>query len=154
MTPENTQTTGQPKQAGLKNFAMTVLQNALVGILVAAVLALPVRQGFIYLGKKLGPQPQLPIGTIVAWKGNGDLLPGWKICDGLNGTPNLKDLFLKGVIAAADAGKTYPSTKVYRGNLATGSQPEGVIFSEQADEQGDLPIVPQNYTVIYIMKVE
>lgn len=43
-----------------------------------------------------------PVGTIVIWSGTEDDIPkGWHLCDGTNGTPNLKDRFVLG------AGNTY-----------------------------------------------
>lgn len=38
-----------------------------------------------------------PVGTIVIWSGTEDDIPnGWQLCDGTNGTPNLKDKFVLG----------------------------------------------------------
>ena len=43
-----------------------------------------------------------PEGIIVAWSGSEDDIPdGWHLCDGTNGTPNLRDRFIVG------AGNTY-----------------------------------------------
>lgn len=45
----------------------------------------------------------VPRGTIIMWHGNGSSIPkGWAICDGSNGTPDLRDQFIVG------AGKKYP----------------------------------------------
>ena len=38
----------------------------------------------------------IPIGTIVMWYGSTGVPPGWKLCNGKNGTPNLVDRFIKG----------------------------------------------------------
>ncbi len=39
----------------------------------------------------------LPIGAICIWKGSAATIPsGWKICDGSNGTPDLRDRFVYG----------------------------------------------------------
>lgn len=36
-------------------------------------------------------------GFIIEWYGNvGSIPPGWKVCDGTNGTPNLRDKFIAG----------------------------------------------------------
>lgn len=44
----------------------------------------------------------LPVGAIIIWSGAiGDIPTGWQICDGTNGTPNLRDRFVVG------AGSTY-----------------------------------------------
>lgn len=38
----------------------------------------------------------IPLGTIIMYNGQSDIPPGWAICDGSNGTPNLIDRFIKG----------------------------------------------------------
>lgn len=38
----------------------------------------------------------IPIGTIIMYNGQNDIPPGWAICDGYNGTPNLINRFIKG----------------------------------------------------------
>jgi hypothetical protein len=60
----------------------------------------------------------LPVGSIVAWdpvirdtdgKPTGidrELPRGWELCDGLDGTPNLKEMFLTGVTEIGGAGET------------------------------------------------
>lgn len=54
----------------------------------------------------LGSAPSvatIPSGVIVLWSGSIGAIPsGWYLCDGTNGTPNLKDSFVVG------AGNTYP----------------------------------------------
>jgi hypothetical protein len=143
---------GPPKPNGFKNFLMAVLEKVLVGIVVAAILAIPFKQGVIYIVEKLGPQPQVPIGTIVAWNGVGQSPTGWEICNGLNGTPNLKDFFLKGVTDVVDAGKTNSGTEIVEGTFGTDGLPAKVgVFSHTLINN---PVVPQNYTVIYIMRVK
>ncbi len=37
-----------------------------------------------------------PVGTIIMFNGQSEIPPGWVICDGNNGTPNLIDRFIKG----------------------------------------------------------
>lgn len=45
----------------------------------------------------------MPIGTILVYAGDLDKLPsGWYLCDGTNGTPDLRGRFLEGV--TTDAG--------------------------------------------------
>ena len=52
----------------------------------------------------------VPVGSIIMHNGQtskDELLSyGWAICDGTNGTPNLKDKFIKGVTATANVGTT------------------------------------------------
>lgn len=53
-----------------------------------------------------------PQGIIVAWSGSADTIPdGWHLCDGTNGTPDLRDRFIVG------AGNTYAAGS--RGGEAT-----------------------------------
>ena len=50
---------------------------------------------------------KLPIGTILPYKGALSSIPkGWKLCDGTNGTPNLKDRFLVGAGSSYNLGAT------------------------------------------------
>ncbi len=40
---------------------------------------------------------RLPIGIIVTWGGSADAIPShWALCDGTNGTPDLRDRFIMG----------------------------------------------------------
>ena len=48
----------------------------------------------------------LPIGTILAYVGDLSKIPnGWFLCDGSNGTPDLRDRFLEGVGSASAVNK-------------------------------------------------
>lgn len=59
----------------------------------------------------------VPVGTIVLWYGNAeDIISTWAICDGTNGTPDLRDRFVMG------AGSTYN-----RGN--TGGSKDAIVVS-------------------------
>lgn len=49
----------------------------------------------------------IPSGLIAAWSGAADAVPdGWALCDGENGTPDLRDRFLVGAGAAYAVGDT------------------------------------------------
>ncbi len=51
--------------------------------------------------------PRLFKGTITAWKGLISNIPsGWAICDGTNGTPDLRAKFVAGAASGQDAGAT------------------------------------------------
>jgi len=55
----------------------------------------------------LGGPPAVPAGVIVMWSGSLDAIPvGWALCDGTNGTPDLRDKFVRGAAAGEDPGKT------------------------------------------------
>ena len=70
-------------------------------------LQLPVTDGTttsrMSVSQILGLQSGVPIGTIVMWsnRGGAGIPSGWQICDGTNGTPDLRDRFIVG------SGNTY-----------------------------------------------
>lgn len=52
-----------------------------------------------------------PSGVILMWNGTIAGIPsGWKLCDGNNGTPDLRSKFVKGAAAGSEAGGTGGST--------------------------------------------
>ncbi|MBI1948112.1 MAG: hypothetical protein HYS27_20650 [Deltaproteobacteria bacterium] len=53
------------------------------------------------------PVVDVPSGVISMWSGRIDDVPqGWRLCDGANGTPDLRDRFVLGVNADEDPGET------------------------------------------------
>jgi hypothetical protein len=53
------------------------------------------------------PAAGLPAGVIVMWSGQLDAIPaGWALCDGSDGTPDLRNRFILGVGAAEYLGST------------------------------------------------
>lgn len=48
----------------------------------------------------------MPIGSVIMFDGKATVPPGWAVCDGSNGTPDLRGKFIKGVDKASDVGKT------------------------------------------------
>lgn len=48
----------------------------------------------------------MPVGSIIMFDGKKNVPKNWAICDGSNGTPNLKDKFIKGVTSTSEVGKT------------------------------------------------
>lgn len=49
------------------------------------------------IGQKIYGEGTMPAGAIIMWSGNPLSLPkGWALCDGTNGTPNLKGRFIVG----------------------------------------------------------
>ena len=54
-----------------------------------------------------GGGSSVPAGCILMWTGLLSAIPsGWVLCDGANGTPDLRSKFIKGAAAAAEAGGT------------------------------------------------
>jgi hypothetical protein len=73
------------------------------------------------------PISVVPRGTVVAWYSKSGPVPaGWTICDGTNGTPDLRDRFLMGTASYADVGNKDGKNKqaavvsIERLELATG----------------------------------
>jgi len=48
---------------------------------------------------------ELPIGSIIAWQ-NASIPSGWALCDGQNGTPDLRDKFIYGAKDDAEVRQT------------------------------------------------
>lgn len=49
----------------------------------------------------------LPIGAILMWAGPAASVPtGWQVCDGTNGTPDLRDKFIYGAMGDTSVGLT------------------------------------------------
>lgn len=49
----------------------------------------------------------VPSGAITLWSGLlANIPPGWALCDGTNGTPDLRDKFVKGAAAGQNPGGT------------------------------------------------
>jgi len=64
----------------------------------------------------------LPVGSIVIWKGTAGTIPsGWVICDGSNGTPDLRDRFVMGGTLSQIGGTGGRSTITDMGGTVTTS---------------------------------
>ena len=73
--------------------------------------------------------PNIPIGLIVMWAGNIDSIPaGWELCNGSNGTPDLREKFIRGAPLGEDPGTlgghlthnhTYTEIPTHRHSIAT-----------------------------------
>jgi hypothetical protein len=69
----------------------------------------------------------LPAGTIIMWHGSVATIPtGWRLCDGSNGTPNLRNKFIVG--ADSDNGGN-ATTSVTGANLQTGGNADAIVPS-------------------------
>ena len=56
-------------------------------------------------GSNLTGIPSIPSGIIVMWSGTrATIPPGWVLCDGTNGTPDLQERFVYGVLNTEDPG--------------------------------------------------
>ena len=78
-----------------------------------------------YLGLKFIKYPELPIGGIILWYGNINTIPsGFVLCDGTNGTPDLRDKFIVGaggsyVVGETGGASTHTHTQGNTGNEAS-----------------------------------
>jgi hypothetical protein len=132
----------------LKEILKQIVINAGAAILVAVVLALPVTAAVDYIANRFGA---VPVGTILAWIGTGDPPAGWEICNGKNGTPNLDDLFLRGVTDVTRAGVTESEEiRAVENDLAAGTN----HIPAPADKYiGAALNRPKSYSVRFIMHV-
>lgn len=65
-----------------------------------------------YIQQNSGSSVDIPSGIICAWSGTeSNTPPGWHICDGTNGTPDLRDRFILGA-GAHSVGETGGSEEV------------------------------------------
>ncbi|MBG0770477.1 MAG: tail fiber protein [Anaerolineaceae bacterium] len=64
----------------------------------------------------------LPIGSIVAWK-NSAIPSGWAVCDGQNGTPDLRNRIPRGASVDGDLRGTGGSATHFHGNPDTAIRP-------------------------------
>ncbi len=61
----------------------------------------------LFVGTGASKVALLPAGLISMWAGLLSAIPaGWALCDGNNGTPDLRSKFIKGAAAGADPGAT------------------------------------------------
>jgi hypothetical protein len=65
------------------------------------------QQGIQGIQGPAGTNASLPVGIIVMWSGTLATIPaGWRLCDGLNGAPDMRDKFVKGAAPGANPGTT------------------------------------------------
>lgn len=141
--------------------------------LAAAVASIP-EGGSTFLVKA-------PIGTIVIWSGTADNIPtGWQLCDGTNGTPDLRDKFVLGAGTKYTVGETGGDEEVtltvaqmpkhshkdyirtsanftgVTANNAGTSLATGTLSSNNTSNTGSdepHPNMPPYYALCYIMKL-
>lgn len=143
------------------------------------------QKGLLNLVEELGEHSSsVPVGTILPWVPNGEGFPaGWRVCDGTNGTPDLRGLFLRGVGSLAEAAYYHEAeTMQAAGAHSHASKPRYNIYNQvQSIEKavGDWLVlydtgfggskaedstrhgahvhadtnVPAHFTVVYITKV-
>ena len=94
----------------------------------------------------------VPAGTIAAWKGAADAVPaGWALCDGANGTPDLRGRFLVGAggdYAVGDTGGA--ATEELNDFNRTGGSVLGTIYAYTTSLHDNRP---PYYALCFIMKL-
>lgn len=156
MPDENNQLNESPARSELpmKGFWGRVFSSVTASIIMLALAAV-VSTASYYYGKLNAPALKLPIGTIVAWNGDGDLPDGWVKCDGSNNTPDMQDRFLKGVIPPTQVKKFYDNGMIARMSNFPLLDPNGPTkLGTVANITDGQPLAPNSYSVFYIMKVK
>lgn len=73
----------------------------------------PVIQEGNYLNKAFWEEIGFHVGMIIMWSGSIDTIPsGWQICDGTNGTPDLRNRFIVGAGSSYSVGNKGGSNSV------------------------------------------
>lgn len=113
-----------------------------------------------------GMSADVPQGAIVMW--NGAITPvntipaGWQLCDGTNGTPDLRDRFIYGVHNGENPGATggHASSSGYTGSASGGQQANARYASAYFWVAGSghshsfsVNTIPPYYKLAYIMKM-
>lgn len=114
------------------------------------------------------PDESLSIGAIIMWSGTLSSIPsGWQLCDGTNGTPDLRGRFIMGVSSGENPGATGGSS-IHTHTGSTGSSSSQIWIDDNSggtDYWGapsshthTLSInaassLPPYYKLAYIMKV-
>lgn len=84
---------------------------AVVGLAASIVLLVDV------FSEPVAAQAAVPRGTVIAWYAKSGPFPtGWAICDGTNGTPDLRGRYVQGVAALAEIGRT-PGSATHQHNF-------------------------------------
>jgi hypothetical protein len=83
--------------------------------------------GDVHVGGTVYSSNAFPPGGIILWHGSIASIPtGWYLCDGSNGTPDLRDRFIVG--ASSDQGST-ATTTITGGHTITGGSQDAVVVS-------------------------
>ncbi len=80
-----------------------------------------------------GGKELLPKGAIIMWYGSNTAPAGWAICNGENGTPDLRDKFVIGASESKKAKQTYGNNKISVENLPEHSH--NIVFNDKVDNE-------------------
>ena len=97
------------------------------------------------LGIWLSDFSAIPVGTIAIWSGSVASIPsGWYLCNGANGTPNLRDRFVVGAGGSYGVGATGGATThnhTYSGSTSTPSN-----YQQYDGDQGTMSAMRHTHT--------
>jgi hypothetical protein len=83
----------------------------------------------------------IPNGMITMWYGvSGDLPAGWAICNGSNGTPDLRGLFVRGATVNGDIGGTGGAASATPSIGAAGAHDHGGSTGETTLDETNIPL--------------
>ena len=92
----------------------------------------------------------VPTGVIVLWSGASNAIPsGWYLCNGANGTPDLRDRFVIGAGSGYGVGATGGSSTVLLGtaNLPSHTHQRGTLAVTNRSLTGDITKISECYNV-------
>ena len=94
---------------------------------------------------------KFPTGIIVMWSGSIVSIPaGWYLCNGANGTPDLRDKFVVGAGSTYNPAATGGSLTTSTPSLHSGFAPAG--GDNAAEDNHTHTFIPPYYALAYIMK--
>jgi prepilin-type N-terminal cleavage/methylation domain-containing protein len=115
------------------------------------------------------PDDSLAVGSIIMWSGSIASIPsGWQLCDGTNGTPDLRGRFILGVSSGENPGATGgSSTHTHSGTVGASSQMIWIDDNSGGTDYWGSPSshthpltidaashLPPYYKLAYIMKMQ
>lgn len=100
----------------------------------------------IYIDALFAAFVSIPVGTVIMWTGlHGDIPDGWQSCDGTNGTPDLRGLFVRA------AGDGHPVDET--GGSATHTHGPGTNLGLGKARTASASNIPPYWCLWYIQKM-
>lgn len=117
----------------------------------------------------IAPDDSLPVGSIIMWSGTLNLiLEDWQLCDGTNGTPDLRGRFVMGVSSGENPGATGgATTHTHTGSTSSSSHSIWIDDNSGGSDYWGAPNyhthtislnssshLPPYFKLAYIMKIQ
>jgi len=117
----------------------------------------------------IAPDDSLPVGSIIMWSGTLNLIPeDWQLCDGTNGTPDLRGRFVMGVSSGENPGATGgATTHTHTGSTSSSSHSIWIDDNSGGSDYWGAPNyhthtislnssshLPPYFKLAYIMKIQ